>query len=75
MLLDINMPGKDGFQASTEMRKIEVERGAQKRARIVAVTALSAEGDKRRGMLECGIGEFEYLHLARWPDLEGVYQH
>ena len=59
VLLDINMPGKDGFEASTEMRKIESERGIGqvKKARIVAVTALSSEADKRRGMLECGIGE------------------
>ena len=56
VLLDINMPGKDGFQAATEMRRLELERGVKTRARIVAVTALSSEGDKRRGLIECGIG-------------------
>lgn len=74
VLLDINMPGKDGFQASSEMRAIEAERnagrkargeqqsGPKQRAKIVAVTALSAEGAKRKGMLECGIGEL----LRKW---------
>lgn len=82
VLLDINMPGKDGFEASAEMRAIEAERArsgqhssatgdgggsspprahagiGMKRAKIIAVTALSAEGAKRRGMIECGIDEW-----------------
>lgn len=64
VLLDINMPGKDGFQAATEMRRLELERGVKTRARIVAVTALSSEGDKRRGLIECGIGMSTDLHPA-----------
>lgn len=60
VLLDINMPKKDGFQAATEMRNLEAKRGGagKRRAKIIAVTALSQEQSKRRGMLECGIGEW-----------------
>lgn len=57
VLLDINMPVKDGFQASTEMREIESRRGGARRAKIIAVTALSQEHSKRKGMIECGIGQ------------------
>ncbi|CAD6575107.1 MAG: Putative histidine kinase HHK6p, partial [Tremellales sp. Tagirdzhanova-0007] len=54
VLLDINMPHKDGFTAAAEMRQIEITQG-RKRATIIAVTALSGEAQKRRGILECGI--------------------
>jgi CheY-like chemotaxis protein len=57
VLLDINMPVKEGFQAATEMRTIESKRKGTKRAKIIAVTALSQEQSKRRGMLECGFGK------------------
>lgn len=40
VLLDINMPVKDGFQAAVEMRQIEQKQG-RIRARVIAVTALS----------------------------------
>jgi CheY-like chemotaxis protein len=53
------MPVKDGFQAASEMRAIEAKR-VGKRAKIIAVTALSQESSKRRGMLECGIGKSAY---------------
>ncbi len=53
VLLDINMPHKDGFTAAAEMRQIET---SHKRvaSTIIAVTALSGEAQKRRGLLECG---------------------
>jgi CheY-like chemotaxis protein len=60
VLLDINMPIKDGFQAATEMRTVESKRTGPRRAKIIAVTALSQEQSKRRGMLECGIGTSSY---------------
>jgi CheY-like chemotaxis protein len=55
------MPVKDGFQAASEMRTIEAKKAGPKRAKIIAVTALSQEQSKRKGMLECGIGEFSFL--------------
>ncbi|ORY31773.1 hypothetical protein BCR39DRAFT_525320 [Naematelia encephala] len=57
VLLDINMPVKDGFAAAAEMRHIESKLKWQ-RSRIIAVTALSGEAQKRRGFIECGIDEW-----------------
>ncbi|EIW67759.1 hypothetical protein TREMEDRAFT_33498, partial [Tremella mesenterica DSM 1558] len=53
VLMDINMPRKDGFQAASEMRGIERNNG-WKRCKIVAVTAMTSEGHRRKGILECG---------------------
>ncbi|KAL7420450.1 hypothetical protein Q5752_004400 [Cryptotrichosporon argae] len=100
VLLDINMPRKDGFEAAAEMRAIErgidkahrlaagagARRGSadltardahtaaaavassavpapvpapsRRRATIIAVTAMSSEQQRRRGMVECGIDEW-----------------
>ncbi|CAO1624436.1 unnamed protein product [Parajaminaea phylloscopi] len=46
VLLDINMPRMNGFDAAVEMRKIDCPHYYP---RIVAVTALSSESDKIRG--------------------------
>jgi DNA-binding response OmpR family regulator len=54
VLLDINMPRKDGFETATEMRNMERSH-RWKRSTIVAVTAMSSELLKRRGIFECGI--------------------
>jgi CheY-like chemotaxis protein len=51
------MPVKDGFQAAAEMRAIERGQG-KRRCRIIAVTAMSGESQRRRGMVECGIDEW-----------------
>ncbi|KAK4686457.1 hypothetical protein P7C73_g3663, partial [Tremellales sp. Uapishka_1] len=63
VLLDINMPRKDGFEAAAEMREIE-RIHKRSRAKIIAVTALSGEGQKRKGMLECGIDEWRTKPVA-----------
>jgi DNA-binding response OmpR family regulator len=57
VLLDINMPRKDGFAAAAEMRDIEAKH-RRSRATIIAVTAMSGEAQKRRGLLECGVDEW-----------------
>ncbi|RSH89901.1 hypothetical protein EHS25_001887 [Saitozyma podzolica] len=49
VLLDINMPIKNGFQAAAEMREIEHAQG-RRSARIIAVTALSGETHRRKGI-------------------------
>lgn len=54
VLLDINMPRKDGFDTATEMRTME-RMHRRTRCTIVAVTAMSSELLKRRGLFECGI--------------------
>lgn len=53
ILLDINMPIMNGFEAAVEIRKI---RGPH-HPRIIAVSALSLETDKIRGK-SCGIDEW-----------------
>lgn len=53
VLLDINMPRKDGFETAAEMRSIELD-GGWERCRIIAVTAMGSESHKRKGLLECG---------------------
>lgn len=57
VLLDINMPVKDGFQAAKEMRQLEHDAGRAP-SRILAVTALSSDAHKRQGLLESGIDEW-----------------
>jgi CheY-like chemotaxis protein len=52
VLLDINMPKLDGYQACIEMRSIERHEPDRPRSKIIAVTALSSEEEKRRGLVE-----------------------
>lgn len=42
----------DGYQACLEMRAIEKAMSGRVRSVIIAVTALSGEADKRRGLVE-----------------------
>jgi CheY-like chemotaxis protein len=43
------MPRKDGFEACAEMRALEKDNPNRARAQIIAVTALSADEEKRHG--------------------------
>lgn len=52
VLLDINMPKMDGYQACTEMRAIEKAAGKKHSSQIIAVTALGGEEERRRGLVE-----------------------
>jgi CheY-like chemotaxis protein len=54
VLLDINMPKKDGYEACRAMRSIEKGR----KSHIVAITALSDDFSKRKGLQECGMDEW-----------------
>jgi CheY-like chemotaxis protein len=58
VLLDINMPRKDGFAAASEMRAYERSQDVPRRAKIIAVTAMGGEAARRRGLAECGIDEW-----------------
>jgi CheY-like chemotaxis protein len=52
VLLDLNMPKMDGYQACIELRSIERHEPDRPRSKIIAVTALSSEEEKRRGLVE-----------------------
>ena len=54
VLLDINMPRKDGYQAAAEIRGVERNEN-RLRCKIVAVTAMSSEAHRRKGLVDCGI--------------------
>lgn len=43
------MPRKDGFEACQDMRDIEKAEPSRQPAQIIAVTALSAEEEKKHG--------------------------
>jgi CheY-like chemotaxis protein len=73
VLLDINMPRMDGYSAAVEMRIIEKERAAEasgmdaaaaacatpmRRSKIIAVTALSGDDERHRGLVECGMDQW-----------------
>jgi len=52
VLLDINMPKMDGYQACLEMRAIEKAMEGRGPSQIIAVTALGGEAEKHRGLVE-----------------------
>jgi PAS domain S-box-containing protein len=54
-LMDVQMPGMDGLQATSEIRKIERVTGGH--LPIVALTAFAMKGDRQR-CLEAGMDEY-----------------
>jgi signal transduction histidine kinase/CheY-like chemotaxis protein len=59
VLMDCQMPGMDGFEATRRVRVAEIE-ACRPRQRIVALTANALEGDRQRS-LEAGMDD----HLAK----------
>ena len=57
ILMDINMPEVDGFEATRRIRLLENERESQKRVFIIAVTANAMFGN-RETILENGFDDY-----------------
>ncbi|UZJ55554.1 hypothetical protein CBS101457_004874 [Exobasidium rhododendri] len=67
VLLDINMPILNGFEACQEMRKIE----SPFKHKIVAITALSTEVEKRKGK-DCGMDDWYTKPTRMSPLLQNI---
>lgn len=57
ILMDINMPDMDGYEATRIIRQMEAEQGAGKRVNIVAMTANAMSGDKEK-CLQMGMDDY-----------------
>lgn len=65
VLLDINMPKMDGYEACIEMRKKQ-----QFKSYIMAITALSDDYSKKKGLEVCGMDEWlsKPLDIVKFRD-------
>lgn len=57
VLMDIWMPGMNGFDCTKAIRQMEAETGNERRLPIIALTA-STDGDERQQAIEAGVDDF-----------------
>lgn len=68
ILMDIGMPGIDGYEATTRIRRDEADRGGEGRAMISALTGWGQEEDRRRSR-EAGF-DYHYVKPVDPDDLQ-----
>jgi CheY-like chemotaxis protein len=74
ILMDLEMPGMDGFDAAREIRRIERSRnGEAKRIPIIALTAHALKGQET-SCREVGMDDFMTKPLRRKPLLDRVHR-
>jgi len=57
ILMDIMLPEMNGFEITQEIRKLETEKGVNKRVPIIAVTANTLDNDREK-CLDAGMDEY-----------------
>ncbi len=73
VLMDLQMPEMDGFEATEAIRRLEHQRGDGRRVPIVAMTAAAMEADRQR-CLAAGMDDF-IAKPFHWRDLRAILQH
>lgn len=80
VLMDITMPGLDGFETTKIIRDLEHARGCRRHVPIIGVTAFALPSDRnyciRRGMDDCLIKplrkEILVVTLGRWLNIQSL---
>ncbi len=80
VLMDFNMPGLNGFEATEMIRNLEHARGSRRHVPIIGVTAFALPTDRnysiRRGMDDCLIKPLRKQMivdtLGRWLNIQSL---
>ncbi len=74
VLMDVEMPVMDGYEASRRIREMEEKRGSDRRTPIIALTAHAVEGFEER-CINAGMDEYVTKPIKKeefFPILEGL---